>query len=135
MTKSKDFMKEILQRRSVYKPEAYVFVLQGMRFIQTRLNAPRHVTGQEFARALADFARELYGALARSVLAEWGITQTLDFGTIVYDLIEMGQMSKRPEDSVEDFRDVYGFDDEFGEGYDWSKEILDGLKPKAHKTL
>ncbi|HNT34905.1 MAG TPA: hypothetical protein PKH07_07905 [bacterium] len=122
-----EFMKELLSRRTIYRPEAYVFVLQGMQYTQKKLEKPRHLTGQEFARSLAAFARHLYGALAKDVLAEWGIKKTIDFGHIVYDLIEMGQMSKRPEDSLEDFRDIYDFDDELGSGFDWSDEILAGL--------
>jgi len=117
-------------RSSRYKPEAYIFILKAMRYAHTRPGRRGHLTGQEFARVIAEFVRSLYGPLAKNVLEDWGIRETLDFGRIVYDLIDVGQMSKLPEDSLDDFRDVYAFDEEFGDGYDWAEAVLDCLKPK-----
>ena len=55
--------------------------------------------------------------MAKAVLEYWGITSTLDFGEIVYLLIEEGIMSKTKHDKIEDFTDVFDFDEEF----DWKK--------------
>ena len=54
--------------------------------------------------------------LARTVLARWNIRATADFGEMVYLLIANGAMSKTDEDSLEDFRDVYDFDEAFTPG-------------------
>ena len=66
---------------------------------------------------LREFALSQWGLLARTVLRRWGISSTLDFGRIVFSLIEAGQMQKTPDDSVEDFRNVYDFRTAFESGY------------------
>jgi uncharacterized repeat protein (TIGR04138 family) len=73
----------------------------------------RHVSGQQLCFALRDLAVERWGMLARTVLDRWNIHQTLDFGNMVYLLIEHGYMNKTEEDSIEDFRDVFDFEEAF----------------------
>ena len=41
-----------------------------------------------------------------------------DFGEIVYNLIEIGEMTKSESDRREDFNDVYEFDDAFERSYE-----------------
>ena len=52
--------------------------------------------------------------LAGAVLRKWNVRSTLDFGNMVYLLVENGLMHKTAEDSLEDFRDVFDFDEAFG---------------------
>ena len=66
-----------------------------------------HVTGQDLSRAAKDWAVLQYGLMAKTVLAKLGIRKTRDIGDAVYNMIEVGLMSKTPEDSVEDFDDVF----------------------------
>ena len=66
-----------------------------------------HVTGQDLSRAAKDWAARQYGLMAKTVLAKLGIRKTRDIGDAVYNMIEVGLMSKTPEDSVEDFDDVF----------------------------
>jgi uncharacterized repeat protein (TIGR04138 family) len=66
-----------------------------------------HVTGQDLSRAAKDWAVLQYGFMAKTVLAKLGLRKTRDFGDAVYNMIEVGLMSKTPEDSVEDFDDVF----------------------------
>ncbi len=70
----------------------------------------RHLTGQELCEAIRLYALEQYGYMAKSVLNYWGVKCTGDFGEIVFNLIEIGQMKKTPQDRREDFHDVYDFD-------------------------
>ncbi len=51
--------------------------------------------------------------LAPTVLATWNIRRTDDFGRIVFAMIEHGMMSKTPQDTIDDFRGVYEFDEAF----------------------
>jgi len=71
------------------------------------------VTGQELCRAIQCYAIHQFGLLAPSVLAHWGVRSTGDFGEIVFNLIDIGQMRKTDNDRREDFDDVYSFDDAF----------------------
>ena len=56
----------------------------------------RHVTGQELCEAVRRFALEQYGYMAKTVLANWGIHATADLGELVFNLIRIRQMRRRP---------------------------------------
>jgi len=75
--------------------------------------SPRHVSGMQLCHAMRDLALERWGHLAKPVLAKWNIHATIDLGNMVYLLVNNSFMRKTDEDSVEDFRDVYSFDDAF----------------------
>jgi uncharacterized repeat protein (TIGR04138 family) len=116
---------EIVEAVGVYARDAYKFVQAGLHFTVTRLHGEetadpevnRHVSGQQLSEGLREFAMLQWGMLARTVLGRWGITSTLDFGRIVFALVEHGHMSKTDEDTVEDFRNVYDFATAFDDGY------------------
>ncbi|MDP1561154.1 MAG: hypothetical protein Q8M16_07135 [Pirellulaceae bacterium] len=81
----------------------------------------RHLSGQELCEALRQYALQQYGYMAASVLAQWGITATQDFGSIVYNLIDIGLMRKSTEDRQEHFSDVYDFQSVFVENFQFEK--------------
>jgi uncharacterized repeat protein (TIGR04138 family) len=117
MEESESFLEKIeglLGRDPSYKFEAYTFVLAALHDTVTRLKAPRHVTGQELALGISRYALDQFGPMALTVLHHWGIRQTLDFGKIVFALIDVKLLSKQPEDKLEDFNKVYDFDEVFG---------------------
>ena len=49
--------------------------------------------------------------MATLVLRSWNITTTLDFGRIVFDLIQHDFMQKQPHDRLADFDGVYDFEE------------------------
>lgn len=102
-----------------YDERAYLFVLAAIEFLQTRLEARRHVTGPELAWACRDFAVRQFGLLAPDVLAFWGIRKTEDYGSIVFILVRAGLLSTQPTDREEDFAAVYEFREAFSEPYPW----------------
>ena len=106
-------IEEILARESSYKFEAYSFVMAGLHYTVSKLSRPRHVTGQELCEGLRDYALEQFGPMARTVLEYWGIRSTVDFGKIVFLLIEAELLKKTEEDSLHDFENVYDFDQAF----------------------
>ncbi len=119
-------MDEVIRDDGRYPPEAYEFlheglagavkVVHGTALPQTPEEAAQtqsHVTGRQLCFALRDLAKDRWGMLARSVLDQWNIHATIDFGNMVYLLIRYNYMRKTDEDSLEDFRDVYEFDDAF----------------------
>ena len=93
-------------RDTRYRLGGYLFVLNGLEFFLMKLGEKRHVTGQEFARGLVEFAVKQFGPLAPQVLSHWGIRKTDDFGYIVYDLIDIDLMSRQESDQLGDFFDV-----------------------------
>lgn len=93
-----------------YRLGGYEFILNGMEFYLTSIGEKRHVTGQELTRGLLLFAQKQFGPLARTVLHYWGITKTEDLGNIVYNMIDIGIMSKQTEDSIEHFYNIIEID-------------------------
>lgn len=112
---------EIRRRDGKYNERAYVFVLAALEYAQTRLPARRHLTGVELSWACRDFALEQFGMLAGTVLTYWGIHTTVNFGEIVFMLIDVGLLARQPTDRIEDFERVYEFGEVFkaGAGYRW----------------
>ena len=113
-------IEEIAERDGRYRNEAYLFIYAALEYTVRKLKRDRsqtpesrHVTGQELSGCIADYAREQYGPITRAVFEYWGIRETLDFGRIVFNLVDAGMMGKRAEDSLEDFREVYDFDETF----------------------
>lgn len=80
----------------------------------------RHVSGQELCEAMRQYAHEQYGYMAKSVLNHWSIYSTGDFGEIVFNLIEIEQMRKTPNDRREDFDNVFDFDEGFQHNFQFS---------------
>ena len=102
-------IQKLINQDSQYKFEAYSFILAGLHYTMSALPKPRHITGAEFCEGLKRYAIDQFGPLARTVLEYWGIHETLDFGKIVFALVEVGLMRKTEEDTLEDFTDVYDF--------------------------
>jgi uncharacterized repeat protein (TIGR04138 family) len=90
-----------------------------------RRQVERHLTGQQLCEAARQYALQQYGYMARTVLATWGVRSTADFGEIVFNMIESGQMRKTRKDKREDFHGVYQFDEAFSR--DLSFVVPDGV--------
>lgn len=91
-----------------YHPNAYQFVLEALRFTQCHFQKPRHVTGRELLVGIARLAKQRFGEMAIFVFDEWGIHSSRDFGHIVFNLVDVGEVKKTAEDRIEDFDN--GFD-------------------------
>ena len=113
---------KIVRRDDRYGPQAYYFIFDALDFTINRMRKVRHVTGRELLEGIREYATEHFGFLARTVLGEWGITCTGDFGNIVFNLVEAGLLSRTEKDTREDFEDVYdfatAFDSEFRRALD-----------------
>lgn len=108
-----DIIEEIADKDKRYKAEAYLFLMRGLDWTVSKLKNPRHVSGGELAKGMRLYAINQFGPMARSVLENWGISSTEDFGNIVFNLVEEKLLSKTQEDSIEDFKDVYDFKEAF----------------------
>ena len=138
MSDAPHFLAQILSKDDRYKVEAYFFVSDALSYAQEILKfgydaksedledgesgceSQNHVRGQELCEGIRQFALKQFGYLAINVLRDWGITKTIDFGNIVFNLIEVGQMRKTADDCLEDFCDVYDFQTAFVEEFTFS---------------
>lgn len=113
--------------RLKYHPNAYQFIFAALRYTQQELGrgieseseeAPdAHISGTELLEGIRQFALQEFGLLARTVFRGWGIEQTEDFGRVVFELVERGEMRKTENDQLSDFVDVYEFAQAFDEAY------------------
>jgi len=109
----------ILAKDNRYHRDAYYFVREGLDYTQQKLvkaagsKDPRHVSGRELMDGMRRYALENYGPMAKTLLNEWGICATEDFGEIVFNLVENNLLAKTEEDSREDFGNGFDFDEAF----------------------
>jgi uncharacterized repeat protein (TIGR04138 family) len=119
---------EVVRRDPRYAYEAYEFVFEALGHTQRMLGrVPRpgatepephhHVSGQELLQGIRDLALRQFGLMARTVFHLWGIHCTGDFGEIVFNLVESKLMSKTADDSLDDFRDGFDFDEALVKAY------------------
>lgn len=112
-------MDRIRAREPRFHEHAYLFVLASLEFCQTRLPERRHITGRELAIACRDLAIERYGVMARVVLQHWGVRSSADIGDMVFTLVELGMLLSQPNDTRDEFLDVFDFDQTFERDYPW----------------
>lgn len=112
-------VESLAERRGSYRAEAYFWVLRALEFTRQKHQRPGHVSGRELAEGARDYALHEFGPMAIEVLRHWGIHRTADFGRIVYDLIELEVLRRTDEDSLEDFDEVYDFQEAFVRDYRW----------------
>ncbi len=110
-------LRQIAEKDHRYQVEAYIFVLEALQYTRQNLQIRGHVTGQQLLRGIKMLGLKHYGAMAKLVFEHWGVTKTVDFGNIVINMVNEKILSKTPEDSIDDFKDVYDFEDVFVKEY------------------
>jgi uncharacterized repeat protein (TIGR04138 family) len=110
-------IQEIAAEKGRYRPEAYLFVLDALERTLKDLDERRHVSGEELLGGIRALAHERFGLLAKDVLNAWGLRETLDFGHVVFHLVEADLLRKTDEDSLSDFADRFDFQRVFEERY------------------
>lgn len=120
-----------LATQTRYPIDAFLFVQRGLDFTVRSLHGEpdpsalededayeadaetRHVSGPQLCQGLRDFAIDQYGLMAQTVLRRWRITNSEDFGHIVFAMVDANMMRKTDNDQVEDFYNVFDFDEAF----------------------
>jgi len=96
----------VLERDPRYARAAYYFVQRALHVYRERHQVGRdggHIRGAELLEGVRELGVEEFGAMARVVLNDWGIHRGEDVGEMVYNMIDVGLMSKTAEDRREDF--------------------------------
>ena len=107
-------IEELVAKSGRYDQQAYFFVYLALEYTLNKLPVRRHITARELLEGIKQYAKELYGPMARAVFESWGVTNTEDFGRIVFALVDAALMAKTEEDNLKDFEDVYDLEEEFG---------------------
>jgi uncharacterized repeat protein (TIGR04138 family) len=117
-------LEDIVDELGTYSADAYRFVQEGLSFAVQKVHGEgsdprtgRHISGQQLCEGLREYALARWGLMASAVLKSWGVCSTMDFGRIVFSLIENGMLQKTDEDTIDDFRNVYDFRTAFDSKY------------------
>lgn len=116
MTKATDLRRiidELAEERGVFRAEAYLFALEALEQAMKSQSTPQHVAGVDLLDWVVLLGRERYGPMAPDVFNSWGVHNTLDFGRIVFHLVDKDLLRKREEDSLTDFLDKFDFEETF----------------------
>lgn len=114
------------QPRLNFDPNAYIFVqealktaqeLTGRQIANERLEETHHISGQELLQGVRVLGLRRYGLMAPDVFRHWGLHTTDDFGRVVFEMIDRGQMRKSDRDQLSDFHNVFGIDESFAVDY------------------
>jgi len=105
-----EMLEKILERDRRYARDAYAFVHEALQFTVQSTGRKGHVTGPELCAGMCEFALTQFGRLARMVLAHWGVRKSEDVGEIVFNMVEVGLLKKREEDTRDDFVDAVNFE-------------------------
>jgi uncharacterized repeat protein (TIGR04138 family) len=114
-----EILEQLRERDPRFHGKAYLFVLSALHAVMESLDRPRHISGRELAEGVRRLALDRFGPLARTVLQHWGIRQTEDLGSIVFSLVDCGILMKQDEDSPDDFRGIFDFEEAFERNYPW----------------
>jgi len=116
-----------------FHQDAYRFIYEALHHTQQKLDRvsdvdsedEAHITGQELMYGVRDLASQRYGILAKNVFAHWNVRSTGDFGRIVFDMIDRGEMRKTERDQLSDFVNVFDFEDAFNHDYQIEVQLDD----------
>lgn len=102
----------------IYSVNAYYFILDALRVTSKNIQKKtpshsRHLSGKELSIGIKDYAINRFGCMSYTVMTLWGLNGSADFGAIVYHLIEAGLLGKSGDDSIDDFKDIFDFNEVF----------------------
>lgn len=118
-----DPLRRLALKDGRYAPDAFQFLFESLDHAirlagrENTEGTDRHVSGQELLAGMRAHAIEIFGPLAGAVWRAWGIRDTLDWGRIVFLLVEEGLLNRQETDSIEDFRQGFDFDEAFVASY------------------
>ena len=114
------------QPRLLFHPHAYMFVSEALKTAQElvsrevvadRLDETHHISGPELLEGVRVLGLRQYGMMAPVVFHYWGLHSTDDFGRIVFEMIDRGDMRKSETDQLSDFHGVYVIDESIAHDY------------------
>ena len=101
-----------------YHRDAYVFLRDALDYTTKQQKkakgaSVRHVAGPELLEGVRQYALKEFGPMVVTVLSYWGVRSCEDVGHMVFNLIGAGIFGKTEEDSIDDFKNVFDFQEAF----------------------
>lgn len=128
-------LESIIANDPRYQRDAYVFLRDALDFTtkqQKKIKgvSVRHVSGPQLLDGVRRYALKEFGPMVMTVFDNWGIHSCEDVGNIVFNLISAGVFGKTEDDSIEDFKNVYRFEEAFVKPFAPDKPAT--AKPPGH---
>ena len=117
-----------------YQRDGYIFLRDALDFTTKQHKkvkgvSVRHVSGPELLDGVRQYALKEFGPMVMTVFDSWGIRSCEDMGHMVFNLIGAGVFGKTEQDSIEDFKNVYDFEEAFVKPF--APEKPETGKPRA----
>ncbi|MFL6500536.1 MAG: Minf_1886 family protein [Candidatus Udaeobacter sp.] len=117
-----------------YQRDGYIFLRDALDFTTKQQKkvkgvSVRHVSGPELLDGVRQYALKEFGPMVMTVFDSWGIRCSEDIGHMVFNLIGAGVFGKTEQDSIEDFKNVYDFEEAFVKPF--APEKPETVKPRA----
>ncbi len=111
-TQFMDAIKSVVLKDRRYDIGAYYFLKDALDFTVKKAaednnGEHRHVSAKELAQGFQSYALDEFGPMASTMMEEWGVTETLDIGNMVFLLIKEGIFGKQDSDTLEEFTNVF----------------------------
>jgi len=108
----------IVKKDPRFQPEAYEFIRDALEYTikktrKARRSEPTDIPTGELLDGIRLYALKEFGPMAVAVLDFWGVRTTGDFGHLVFGLVEAGVFSKTDNDTLDEFRKGYSFEEAF----------------------
>jgi len=139
-----EILDQIVQKDTRYHRDAYLFVREALDHTQKLVTKAvrdggkqpvRHVSGQELLEGIRAFALEQFGPMSLTLLQEWGVRRCEDFGEIVFNLVESHLLAKTKNDTREDFKGGYDFEEAFRKPFQpAAKKPVSAPEPEAKSS-
>lgn len=119
-----DDLRQLALNDGRYSPEALRFLFESLEFAirlagkEEAEGGDRHVTGQEVLAGMREHAKRTFGPLAGAVWRQWGVHETLDWGRIVFLLVDAGMLNRQESDTIEDFANGFDYEQAFVRDYE-----------------
>ena len=106
-------IRNLAQHRGVFRFEAYLFVLESLENAMEARTERGHISGEGLLDWIRQLGQKRYGVMAGDVFNAWGVNGTVDFGRIVFHLVDEGLLKKQEHDSLSDFVDKFDLHEVF----------------------
>lgn len=132
-----DVLGKMVEQDPRYHRDAYVFLREALEFTQKVISKAnkdrvRHISGQELLNGVREYGLLSFGPMTAMVLEEWGIRSCEDFGNMVFLMVENNLLRKQEQDSPEEFKNGYSFDEAFRKPFEPSSKRT--VKPQPEPS-
>jgi uncharacterized repeat protein (TIGR04138 family) len=105
-----DLFGDIVEKDARYDARAYALLMDCVHYLGKE---GRHMSAADIMEEFKERTLDQYGAMAYTVLSEWGVKCTEDLGEMMFNLAEGRRVRRDPDDTPDCFAGGYDFEEAF----------------------